>query len=391
MEQKIAIIICNFNKKDYVLQCIDSVFAAICQNATVYVVDNASTDGSAEAIRAQFGDHVNLLVNSENLGGSGGFNTGIREALKGEYQYLYLLDNDIILDPNALTELVSYLDSQPRTAIAGSAIYSMDHPDELQELGAEIDWENYYIKPRGKGRIDSGKPAKTVECDYVPACSMLVRADVVREVGLMDEGNFIYWDDIEWGYRIKQAGYRVGALHASKVWHKMGVAARSNTFGTYYFWRNRLNFFLKYLSDEDVPRFVDKIFAELFQALYSCNFNHKYHSARTILFAVEDALNHIRGKAPKGRIIDADPVLRKFEDLLCDKTEVLIVEFENIKTIRDVINRVRQIQPEMIVSIVAGYHDAVVLMEQFPGIKVLPWNEEIISNSPFVLRVCRHI
>ncbi|HOP74686.1 MAG TPA: glycosyltransferase family 2 protein [Bacillota bacterium] len=391
MDKKIAVVICNFNKKDYVMQCIASVFAQDLHGISVYVVDNASTDGSSEEISRKFKDKVNLIRNFENLGGSGGFNTGIREALKWDYPYIYLLDNDVILDSKALSELVDYLESHPQTAVAGSAIYSMDHPDELQELGAVIDWENYYIQPKGKGMLGNATTAEILECDYVPACSMLVRTEAIRKVGVMDESNFIYWDDIEWGHRMKQAGYRVAVVPSSKVWHKMGVAQRSNTFGTYYFWRNRLNFFLRNVDDADVSHFTEKIFAELFQALYSCNFNQKYRSAGTIMFAVEDALGNVRGKAPEGRVVEADPAVPKLEEMLRNKAEVLVVDFENIKTVRDVVNRIRAIRPDMIITLAAKYHDIRILSEQFPETKVILWNQAVLKEYPLALQICRHV
>ncbi|HOL10714.1 MAG TPA: glycosyltransferase family 2 protein [Bacillota bacterium] len=391
MDKKIAVVICNFNKKDYVMQCIASVFAQDLHGISVYVVDNASTDGSSEEISRKFKDKVNLIRNFENLGGSGGFNTGIREALKWDYPYIYLLDNDVILDSKALSELVDYLESHPQTAIAGSAIYSMDCPDELQELGAVIDWENYYIQPQGKGLLGNTFSTEALECDYVPACSMLVRTEAIRKVGVMDESNFIYWDDIEWGHRMKQAGYRVAVVPSSKVWHKMGVAQRSNTFGTYYFWRNRLNFFLRNIADADVSRFTEKMFSELFQALYSCNFNQKYRSARTIMFAVEDALNNVRGKAPEERVVEADLVVPKLEEMLRDKAEILIVDFESIKTVRDVVNRIRTLRPDLAVTLAARYHDLRMLEGQFPETKIIPWNQAVFKEYPVVVQICRHV
>lgn len=76
-----GIVICNYNKKEYVLRCIQSVLESDTQDYSIYVVDNASSDGSADAIRARYGDQVTVLENKENLGGSGGFNRGIRYAL----------------------------------------------------------------------------------------------------------------------------------------------------------------------------------------------------------------------------------------------------------------------------------------------------------------------
>ncbi len=84
--KKIGIVICNYNKKEYVVNCIQSVLESKTDDFDIYVVDNASTDGSVEAVREQYGEQVTLLVNSENLGGSGGFNTGIRKVLEEDYE-----------------------------------------------------------------------------------------------------------------------------------------------------------------------------------------------------------------------------------------------------------------------------------------------------------------
>ncbi|HBT18099.1 MAG TPA: glycosyltransferase family 2 protein, partial [Firmicutes bacterium] len=276
MGKAVAIIICNFNKKEYVLQCIKSVMGLAFRDYDLYVVDNASGDGSVKAIEEAYEKKVILIKNKENLGGSGGFNTGVRAVLNKGYKYIYLLDNDVILDEQALTELYYYLEEHHDVGIAGSLLYSLDNPTEIQEMGAEIDWNGFYIKPNFKGNLDKQEIPVELECDYVPACSMLVRTEAVKKAGLMDEGNFIYWDDIEWGYRIKEYGYRVVALSESKVWHKMGVAAKTNTFGTYYFWRNRINFFVKYLPQNLLHRFAEQIFSEVFQAIYSCNYAGKH-------------------------------------------------------------------------------------------------------------------
>ena len=400
-DRKLAIVICNWNKKDYVLKCVESVFASDFHDFDLIVVDNASTDGSAEAIAARFGDSVRLIVNSENRGGSGGFNTGIREALKNDYLYIYLLDNDIIIDSAALQKLVLYLDSHPKAAVAGSAIYSMDRPDELQESGAWIDWQEYSIKLRGKGWIvgAASKEAasanmasdEAVICDYVPACSMLVRTEAVRKTGLLDETNFIYWDDIEWAYRMSRAGYETTVLPSSRAWHKMGASNSGNTVSTYYFWRNRLNFFLENLPDDELPRFAQKIFAELFQAVYACNFNRKYHSARTLLFAARDALANVRGKAPDGRIVAADPAPRKLENLLKDQKKVFVTDFEDIRTLRNVISRVAKTPSVNKIAITANCHDRSLLTRQFPGVEIISGAGNCGGDSPLTLRICRHV
>lgn len=388
---KVAIIICNYNKKEYVLQCIKSVMGLAFANYDLYVVDNASTDGSAEAIGEAYGDKVILIRNKENLGGSGGFNTGMRVALDKGYKYIYLLDNDVLLDEMALTELYGYLEAYKDVGVVGSLLYSMDKPREIQEMGAAIDWDNFYIKPFFKGKLEDDAIPLELECDYVPACSMLVRTEAVKKAGLMDEGCFIYWDDIEWCYRIKQHGYRVVAYANSKVWHKMGVAAKTDTFGTYYFWRNRVHFFLSVLEREGILRLAEKLFDEVFQAMYACNYTGKYNSARTIIFAVEDALNKIRGKAPAGRIFVREPETNRLESIIrrCDK--ILLISAFEVKLLRDVINKLRTINSRLQITVAVENHKLKDLKSQFTDVDCVGKDEYQKADYDLVCQVCNHI
>lgn len=390
MKKEVAIIICNYNKKEYVLKCIDSVFNLNFKGYDLFVVDNASGDGSAEAIEAAYGNRVILIRNKENTGGSGGFNTGIRETLKKEHQYLYLLDNDIILHENALTVLHDYLESHQDVGIAGSLLYSMDNPTEIQELGAGIDWDNFTIKPNFKGNIDLGVP-KELECDYVPACSMLVRTEAIKKVGHMEETNFIYWDDIEWGHRMKLHGYKVVACSGSKVWHKMGAARKVNTFNTYYFWRNKIHFFVKYSDINHIRQFADCIFYEAVLAVYSCNYTQKYNSARTIITAIEDALVNIRGKAAAGRIFDLETVENRFENLLANSLKVILIDNENLKILRDIATRIHTVNESTELIIAGKYHEVTYLRSQFPGLKIIEYQAAFEYKDGLICQSCAHI
>ena len=390
MKKEVAIIICNYNKREYVLKCINSVFNLSFKDYDLFVVDNASSDGSAEGIEAVYGNRVILIKNKENTGGSGGFNTGMKEALKKDYRYLYLLDNDIILHENALTELYDYLESHQNVGIAGSLLYSMDNPTEIQELGAKIDWDNFTIKPNLKGSIDLGVP-KELECDYVPACSMLVRTEAIKKVGLMEETNFIYWDDIEWGHRMKLHGYKVMACSGSKVWHKMGAARKVNTFNTYYFWRNKIRFFVKYSDVNHIRQLADCIFYEAVLAVYSCNYTQKYNSARTIITAIEDALANIRGKAGEGRIFELETVEDRFENLMNNSPKVILIDNENLKIVRDIATRIQMVNESTELIIAGKFHQVTYLRQQFPGQKIIQYQAAFENKDGLICQSCAHI
>jgi GT2 family glycosyltransferase len=369
MEKPIAVVICNWNKKHDLLRCIQSVLESDFQDFDIVVVDNASTDDSVDVIKEVYSSEVTLLSNCENLGGAGGFNAGINWALNRGYKYVHLLDNDVIVDKQAIRESFQFMENNGDVGAVGSKLYSYYEPYRLQELGAEIDWENFYITPLYKGYLDSSKIPLIVECDYVPACSVMIRVKAIEKIGLMDEDCFIYWDDIEWFYRMKQAGYRVVSYSKSKVWHKMGAANKTNTFSTYYFWRNRINFFLNYLDDELLESFAKQIIKETFQAVYMCNYNKQYNVAKTILLAIEDALKGLRGKAPEGRIFEREKnnTFDQFAKFVNNEKRIVLIPQCEFRVLQSIVGQIGEAKIE---AIVANNEDKELLELQFPTINI---------------------
>lgn len=256
MKPSLAVVICNYNKIEYLKGCLDSLWVSK-KNwpaMKVFVVDNASQDGSQKMVQTDYADWVELIALDTNTGGAGGFSRGMQAAVASQCEYTALLDNDILLDDDTLQTLVSYLQTQPAVGVAGAKICTMDNPDVLQELGAFIDWENYNVSTPLKGHRDTLSLPATVVCDYVPACCMVTRTEIIRQVGTFDEAHFIYWDDMDWCTRVKRAGHEIHAISKARVRHKMGAVNTTNTFSNYYFERNRLRFFAKYLSQ---PKFED--------------------------------------------------------------------------------------------------------------------------------------
>lgn len=122
--KELGIVICNYNKSSYVLKCIETVLESEYQDFDLYVVDNASTDDSVKAIRDTYGDCVNVLENSENLGGSGGFNTGLRKVLEKDYKYVCCLDNDVQVTPEAIGSMRDFLEQNGGVGMVGAIMVS---------------------------------------------------------------------------------------------------------------------------------------------------------------------------------------------------------------------------------------------------------------------------
>ncbi|WP_321532011.1 glycosyltransferase family 2 protein [uncultured Desulfuromonas sp.] len=240
MQPKVTIVIVNWNKKDDVLTLLDSVSKVDYDNYQVVVIDNASTDDSVAAIRSQ-PLPVSLIENKENLGGTGGFNTGLKYALETLSQdYIWLLDNDAIVVPTALKTLVEVMEEDFSIALAGSKILNVLHPEKVVETGAKIHWASGNVAPLNQNCDDSKELNGLYDVDYVAICSALVRESALRKVGLMDQRYFLLWDDMDWGATFKHKGYRVVAVGASTVHHAAFTEKRSMVVDYYYGVRNPL-------------------------------------------------------------------------------------------------------------------------------------------------------
>lgn len=385
---KIGIVVCNYNKAEYVVNCIESIFVSNVDNFDVYVVDNASTDDSVSILKKRFGDRIQLLVNEKNLGGSGGFNTGLREVLKKDYQYIMCVDNDILMDSNTIKVLYDFLEQNPDVGMVGSKICVMDEPDRIQTYGAVINFDTYDIKDLHRGCLDDENLPEVQYCDYVPACSLMARADAIRKVGIMPEDNFIYWDDMEWGYCFKLAGYQVAAIKASSVLHKGGKSVNPTTFQKYYMFRNRLNFFMKYVKEERIEHFVHTILSELYRSVCACYLKKEYNMIQGFMFAYDDALHGVRGIAGEGRILPRIAPDR-FEEIIQADTKVAILFDGNYRGLTTLKGKLGSMIPLENIAIVTETDKISELQVQYCDCKIVDSKEE--DSYDVLFQMCPHI
>lgn len=240
MKPNVTAIIVNWNRKNDVIALLDSVAHLDGHHPRVVVVDNASSDGSAAAITAHPLEVI-LIENPVNLGGTGGFNTGLRYALDNlEQDYLWLLDNDATVAPGALSALVETMEKDTSIAVAGSKILNAHDPDYIVETGAHIDWGTASVVPVNRNVINPGDEPKLFDVEYVAICSALFRVSALKQIGVMDERYFLLWDDMDWGASFSQAGYRVVAVNHSVIYHPPFTEKRSLAVDNYYGIRNPL-------------------------------------------------------------------------------------------------------------------------------------------------------
>lgn len=327
----VAVVICNYNKKEYVMKCVESLKKQTVDSFDIYVVDNASSDGSADEIRKAYEDTVTLICNDENLGGSGGFNTGIKAAYEAGYKYIVLLDNDVILREDCIESFCSDMQTYSDIGIMGAKILKMDRPDVIQEFGSFVDFSEMRFQLAYENEKDPDELPHINECDYVPACALMVRKELIEKAGFMPEENFIYYDDILWGMRCKRVGYKVAADSRAVAWHKGGGGVNPTTFPNYYLIRNKTRFFAMNRDVAALPDGIEgdeilarNILREVYEGIYACAFNNLSNIAKTRFDAFIDALNGVSGRAAEWTIREKEKSRERLYQLLRGKKTILI-------------------------------------------------------------------
>lgn len=235
----LAVVILNYNRADLLADCLDSIAASPTRcDLSVWVVDNASTDGSAAMVRERFA-WVHLIESPVNGGFSAGNNLALRQilALPDPPDYILLLNNDTVVPPGALDGMVDYLDHHPTVGVVGPKLLL---PDGSLDLACRRSFPTPAIAfyrlfglarlfPRSRRfaayNLTYLDPDVETEVDAVVGACMMVRTSVVREVGLLDEAFFMYGEDLDWAYRIKQYGWKVVYYPAVTVYHYKRAAS----------------------------------------------------------------------------------------------------------------------------------------------------------------------
>lgn len=244
MTKSVFIIVLNWNGWQDTAACIESCRRLTYPGARIIVVDNGSTDGSETILRERF-PNVEVIQAGGNLGFAGGNNVGIRRALTEGADYVWLLNNDTVVEPAALSELVRVAESDDRIGIVGSKIVYYDDPHLLWYAGATLDPAHPHRPAhRGLREEDRGQYDETAETGYVTGCSLLARRGMIERIGLLDDNLFLYFEDVDWSARARHAGWRLMYAPASVVRHKESASAggAASPAVMYYTARNRLYF-----------------------------------------------------------------------------------------------------------------------------------------------------
>lgn len=219
----VTVIIVAWNQLDKTLDCLETVVRLDYANFNVLLVDNGSEPPLADAIQARF-PAVEIARLPENLGFAGGYNAGIRRALLPGVTYVLLLNNDTLVDPAALTHLMAEMQTDGDVGLVTAKLYYADDPQRIWSVGANF---NVFLdlKDRGDNQLDVGQWAAPRTIAFAPFCGILVRRKVFESVGFLDEGFFLYYEDVDYCLRARAAGWRMRLSPAAHVWHAVSASS----------------------------------------------------------------------------------------------------------------------------------------------------------------------
>lgn len=238
--ERVCVVLLNWNGWRDTVKCLASLGKLSYPDYEVVVVDNGSTDGSPEKIHEAYPD-VTLLRNGRNSGFAGGNNEGIQYALARGADHVWLLNNDTVADPAALGALVDVARDDPGVGAIGSVLYHMQSQEEIQVYGGG--WVRWWM---GTSRAFVA-PVPDGELQYVMGASMLIRREALEGLGFLDDGFFMYWEDTDYGFRLRKAGWRLAVAADSRVWHSgSSVPSEKNPLHDAYFNASAVRFFKKH-------------------------------------------------------------------------------------------------------------------------------------------------
>ena len=276
MLPKVFIIILTWNGKDDTLTCLDSVQKLNYPDCHVIVVDNGSTDGSMGAIRACYpsASWLTIIENGENLGYTGGNNVGMRHALGHGAEYVWLLNNDTLIEPDSLDVLIRVAEESPSAGILGPKVLCYPETHLLYSRGESHSlWFNF--RTVDIGEVNQGQDILPRNVDYIVGCAMLVSKEFIEKVGLLDETFFAYYEEIDWCFRGRKKGYDILYVPGAVIYHKGGMSSggRSSPISSYYHTRNWIYFMRKHAAFYNwftfVPVFTYVFLRRFLKAMFS--------------------------------------------------------------------------------------------------------------------------
>ena len=243
----VCVISAAWNQAAKTLECLQSVYAQNYPAYDVILVDNGSEDNVATLASNEY-PNVEIISLPQNQGFARGFNRGLSRALEREYAYIFLINNDTILAPDCLTTLVGFAESRPNAGLLTAKIYYAYDRKRIWSVGGRLHPRTLEIVAKGDDQLDEGQWDQATEVDFAPLCGVLLTQNMLETVGLLDEQFFVYYEDMDFCYRVRQAGYELWMIPEARIWHAVSTSSggRDSPSERYWMAQGSGRYFRKY-------------------------------------------------------------------------------------------------------------------------------------------------
>lgn len=240
------VIILNWNACDETRQCVAHLLETGVSQQSVIMVDNGSTDGSEQRLRAKF-PHIELIQTGSNLGYAKGNNIGIRRALEMGGEFILILNNDCRVDARSIGEMIDVLQRDSAVGMVSPKVFA--EAGIISHAGSNFNWSDRYVTSgRGAGQQDTGQFDHLTEIDTATGDCLLVSRRLLEKVGLLDEGYFLYYEDTDWCLRARRSRFKIVYQPSAIAMHpgSLSTGGINRPVGAYYVLRNKLYFVQRY-------------------------------------------------------------------------------------------------------------------------------------------------
>lgn len=296
---KVFISILNWNGLDDTVECLDSIFRMDYPNYVVVVVDNASSDGSPSIIREKY-PQVVLIVNKKNHGFAGGNNITLRYAIDQGADYVWLLNNDAIVEINTLSALVEVTEKDPSIGLGSPIIKDYNNRLKTQFRGSYIDWKRYeIIEPHNNsGEIARNYQSGRDVCLWGTA--LLIKQSVIKRIGYLDEKYFAYMEDFDYSIRALKAGFRNILYPCARIFHKNDPYSNKIKSPYFYYYQIRNAYLMRNKICQGWWR-INKQRKFLSSVLYHISYFVKSHKSHkefidAVITGAWHGITHVGGK-----------------------------------------------------------------------------------------------
>ena len=297
----VTVVVLNWNGWQDTLSCVDSLRKADYPSFRTIIVDNGSTDGSMAHLRAApWADDVTFIETGCNLGFAEGNNVGIRHALEHGADFVLVLNNDTTVAPDLLDRLVDGAARHPDAGVFSARLLYMDEPGKVWFDGARWDATDLAMKWPGQGQLESAMTTEDHETDYACGASLFFRAEVARQIGLLDDRFFLVWEEVDWCFRARAAGWRCLVIPDAKVWHRVGASfgGEDSPMRTYFSVRNELLWFRLHAPLSGRLRLWAKVIKRLVP-IFHVDHADGAPFAKRLAWAAQDYLRSLMGRGTR--------------------------------------------------------------------------------------------